>query len=75
MMKAIDLHPNEDPPISAKPEEQFKLANQFETRFTEVKRQSYTTIMTAAEARELESYKTLYNANKISFLLKENVEL
>jgi hypothetical protein len=31
--------------------------------------------MTAAEARELESYKTLYNANKISYLLRENVEL
>jgi hypothetical protein len=27
MMKAIDLHPNEEPPITAKPEEQFKLAN------------------------------------------------
>ena len=64
-----------EPPCVAPPDVVFQLANEFEERFKQIRRESYTTQMTAAEMRELDRYKAFYHANKLSYMIRENVEM
>ena len=75
LLDQLQLAENIEPPVQAAKDVKFALSNPFDERYKKIKRESYTTKMTEAEMRELDKYKSYYNANKISYMLKENVDL